>query len=67
MAKIVRPGTHVYIQMDDDRIRHARVIDVTDQNNISVRIGTAKTSASIVFDADKAASTKTRGFIYLED
>lgn len=67
MAKIVRPGTYVYVQTDDDRIRHARVTDVTDQNNISVRIGTAKTSASIVFNADKVESTKTRGFIYLED
>ena len=67
MAKTVRPGTYVKVLTDDDRIRHARVTAVTDQDNITVRLGTLKTSASVTFDADRVASTTTRGTIFQED
>jgi hypothetical protein len=67
MAKKVRRGTYLPVETDAGRIRHARVTAVTDQNNITVRLGTAKTSASVAFDADRVASTTTRGTIFLED
>jgi hypothetical protein len=67
MAKIIRSGTHLPVQMDDGRIRHARVTAVSDQDNIAVRLGTPKSSASVVFDADRIVSTTTRGTIFLED
>lgn len=67
MAKTVRPGTYVKVLTDDNRIRHARVTAVTDQNNITVRLGTPQTSASATFEADRVASTTTRGTIFQED
>lgn len=67
MAKTVRPGTYVKVLMDDNRIRHARVTAVTDQNNITVRLATPQTSASATFEADRVASTTTRGTIFQED
>jgi len=67
MAKTIRPGTYVKVLTDDDRIRHARVTAVADQDNITVRLGTPKTSASAVFDADRVTSTTTRGTIFQED
>jgi hypothetical protein len=67
MAKKVRRGTYLPVETDAGRIRHARVTAVTDQDNITVRLGTAKTSASVAFDADRVASTTTRGTIFLED
>ncbi len=67
MAKIVRPGTYLPVETDAGRIRHARVTAVTDQNDITVRLGTAKTSASVAVDAERVASTSTRGTIFLED
>lgn len=66
MAKTIRPGTYVKVQADD-RIRHARVTAVDDQDNISVRIGTPKTSASVAFNADRGASTRTRGTLFVEE
>lgn len=66
MAKIIRPGTYVKVQTDD-RIRHTRVTAVDDQDNISVRIGTPQTSASAVFNADREASTTTRGTLFVEE
>ena len=66
MAKTVRPGTYVKVQTDD-RIRHARVTAVDDQDNISVRLGTPRTSASLVFNADREASTTTRGTLFVEE
>jgi hypothetical protein len=67
MAKIIQPGTYVPVETDAGRIRHARVTSVTDQDNITVRLGTAKTSASATFEADRVDSTTTRGTIFLED
>lgn len=67
MAKIVRPGTYVKVLTDANRIRHARVTAVADQDNITVRLGTPQTSASAVFDADRVTSTTTRGTIFQED
>ena len=67
MAKTVRPGTYVKVLMDDNRIRHARVTAVADQNNITARLGTPQTSASVTFDADRVSSTTTRGTIFQED
>ena len=67
MANFVRPGTYVNVQTDAGRIRHVRVTAVADQNNITTRIGTPKTSASVTFEADRFASTTTRGTIFIED
>ena len=67
MAKTIRPGTYVKVETDAGRIRHARVTAVTDQDNITVRLGTPKTSASVTFEADRVASTTTRGTIFQED
>jgi hypothetical protein len=67
MAKTIRPGTYVKVETDAGRIRHARVTAVTDQDNITARLGTAKTSASVTFEADRIASTTTRGTIFQED
>jgi hypothetical protein len=67
MANFVRPGTYVKVETDAGRIRHVRVTAVTDQDNVTVRIGTPKTSASATFDADRVASTTTRGTIFIED
>lgn len=66
MAKTVRPGTYIKVLTDDDRIRHARVTAVADQDNITVRLGTPKTSASVALDADRVSSTTTRGTIFQE-
>jgi len=67
MANFVRPGTYVKVETDNGRIRHVRVTAVTDQDNITTRIGTPKTSASVTFSATRGASTTTRGQIYRED
>jgi len=67
MANFVRPGTYVKVETDAGRIRHVRVTAVTDQDNVTVRIGAPKTSASATFDADRVASTTTRGTIFIED
>ncbi len=67
MANFVRPGTYVKVQTDAGRIRHVRVTSVTDQDNITTRIGTPKTSASATFSAIREDSTTTRGTIFKED
>jgi len=67
MAKTIRPGTYVKVETDAGRNRHARVTAVKDQNNITVRLGTPQTSASATFEADRVASTTTRGTIFQED
>lgn len=67
MAKIVRPGTYVKVLTSANRIRHARVTAVTDQNNITVRLGTASTSASATLGADRLASTDTRGTLFTQE
>jgi hypothetical protein len=67
MAKTIRPGTYVKVETDAGRIRHARVTAVTDQDNITTRLGTPKTSASATFEADRVVSTTTRGTIFIED
>lgn len=65
MAKTVRPGTYLKVETGG-RIRHARVTAVADQDNITVRLGTASTSASVAIDADRVSSTTTRGTIFQE-
>lgn len=67
MAKTIRPGTHVKTLTDDGRVRHVRVIAVTDQDNVDVRLGYAGNETSASFAADRVASTKTRGTIFSED
>ena len=67
MANFVRPGTYVKVETDEGRIRHVRVTAVTDQDSITTRIGTPKTSASATFSASREASTTTRGTIFRED
>jgi hypothetical protein len=67
MAKFVRPGTYVNVQTDAGRIRHVRVTAVANQDSVTARIGTPKTSASVTFGASRQTSTTTRGTIYRED
>jgi hypothetical protein len=67
MANFVRPGTYVKVETDAGRIRHVRVTAVANQDNITTRIGTPKTSASVTFGAIREDSTTTRGTIFRED
>jgi hypothetical protein len=61
MSKIIVPGSTVHV-IYRGRIRHAVVEAVADQNNITVRIG--RNSAPTEFNADRVASTRTRGTIF---
>lgn len=64
MAKTIRPGTALKSEYDG-RIRHVIVEEVTDQDNIKVRLG--KNSDPTEFDADRQASTTTRGSLFVEE
>ena len=61
MSKIIRPGTALHVKYFG-RIRHAIVETVTDQDNITVRLG--KNSAPTEFAAIRVSSTETRGTIF---
>lgn len=67
MAKTIRPGTHIKTLTDAGRIRHVRVLAVTDQDNVDVLLGYAGNATSASFAADRIASTTTRGTIFSED
>ncbi len=67
MAKTIRPGTYVKAVTDAGRVRHVRVLAVTDQNTVNVRLGSAANATSSVFDADRVSATKTRGTIFSQD
>lgn len=62
--KIIRPGTFVKALIGG-RIRHARVMAVTDQNNVQVRVGDLGSSTTV--NADRASSTVTRGTLFVEE
>lgn len=64
MAKIIRPGTAIKAEYDG-RIRHVIVESVTDQDNITVRLG--RNSDPTEFPADRVASTDTRGTLFVEE
>lgn len=64
MAKIIRPGTAVKAEYDG-RIRHVVVESVTDQDNITVRLG--RNSDPVEFPADRVVSTVTRGTLFVEE
>jgi hypothetical protein len=66
MTKIVRAGTALKALIDG-RIRHVIVQTVTDQNNISVRLGTNESDNPTIVNADRTASTKTRGTLFVEE
>jgi len=61
MAKILRPGTAEYV-LKDGRIRHCIVEAVTDQDNITVRLG--GNSEGVEFAASRQPSTDTRGTLF---
>lgn len=61
MAKIVRPGTDLYV-LKDGRIRHCIVETVTNQNTVTVRLGGNSEAAE--FSATRQTSTKTRGTLF---
>jgi len=61
MAKILRPGTAEYV-LKDGRIRHCIVEAVTDQDNITVRLG--GNSEGVEFAASRQPSTETRGTLF---
>lgn len=67
MGKTLRPGTHINVLTDEGRIRHVRVIDVDDQDNVDVLLGYAGNETSQSFAADRVVSTKTRGNIFSEE
>lgn len=64
MAKVIRPGTAVKVEYGG-RLRHVIVESVTDQNNIGVRLG--RNSDPTEFNADRQASTTTRGTLFVEE
>jgi hypothetical protein len=64
MPKIIRPGTATYTLIDG-RLRHTIVTDVTDQDNIDVRLGGASENAS--FAADRAIVDGTRAYQYEQE
>lgn len=64
MAKTIRTGTALKA-IYDGRVRHVIVEEVTDQDNIKVRLG--KNSDPTEFNADRVASTDTRGTIFEEE
>jgi hypothetical protein len=59
--KIIQPLTYLHVLTADNRIRHARVETVTDQDNIEVSIG-----KGTPFSAERVVSTATRGTIFEE-
>lgn len=61
MPKILRPGTAEYV-LKDGRIRHCIVEEVTDQDNITVRLG--GNSEGVEFSATRQPSTDTRGTLF---
>ena len=61
MSKTLRAGTAIKA-VYDGRVRHVIVEDVTDQDNVTVRLG--KNSDPTEFAADRVASTDTRGTIF---
>lgn len=60
----IRPGTEVTVQVGD-RLRHGIVESVDDQDNITVRVG--RNSDPLEFEADRVASTTTRGTLFVEE
>lgn len=64
MSKTIRVGTTIKA-LYGDRIRHVVVESVTDQDNVTVRLG--KNSAPVEFAADRTASTTTRGTLFVEE
>jgi hypothetical protein len=62
----IRPGTSIKVQAGD-RIRHAIVTEVTDQDSVAVRIGGAGNPTSTIgLDVERVEATKTRGTIFRE-
>jgi hypothetical protein len=66
MARKIRVGTTEPVLVDG-RIRHCVVEGVTDQDTITVRLGSNDKvidGESSEFGATRAASTTTRGFLF---
>jgi len=62
----IRPGTAIKAKVGD-RIRHAIVTEVTDQDNVEVRVGGAGNPLSARGVAvTREASTVTRGSLFVE-
>jgi hypothetical protein len=62
----IRPGTTIKAKVGD-RIRHAVVETVTDQDNVTVRVGgTGNPTSSTGVAVERVASTKTRGSLFVE-
>lgn len=62
----IRPGTEIMAKIND-RIRHAIVTDVTDQDNVEVRVGGLGNPLSARGVAvQREASTTTRGSLFVE-
>jgi hypothetical protein len=62
----IRPGTAIMAKIED-RIRHVIVTAVTDQDNITVRLGgTGNPLSTQNIDADRVVSTTTRGTLFVE-
>jgi hypothetical protein len=66
MAKIIRPGTTLKTLIGD-HIRHVVVTEVEDQNNITVRLGGNDSENPSIVAADRTASTKTRGSLFVQE
>ena len=62
----IRPGTAL-MALIGGRIRHAIVTEVTDQDNIEVRVGgTGNPLSSTDVPVTRQASTETRGTLFEE-
>lgn len=59
--KKIKPLTYVKVLTADDRIRHARVETVTNQNQLTVSIG-----KGTPFSVQRVSSTAIRGTIFEE-
>jgi hypothetical protein len=63
MSKTIQAGTTIEV-LYEGRIRHVVVESVTNQNNVTVRLG--RNSAPVEFAADRRASTTTRGTLFVK-
>ena len=59
--KIIRPLTYIHVLTASNRIRHARVETVTNQDELEVSIG-----KDTPFTVERVSSTATRGEIFEE-
>lgn len=63
--KVIRENTFIHV-LTDNRIRHCRVTEVTDQDTIMAQVGKA-TAFNALRETSGTGVTTTRGFLFVED